>query len=256
MTNIMDKFRIDIYRQFRDKDFIPTEFRLVFYGTFEASINVEKVVEKLHVGEGIALDLIKPQGEIPLIRLEFLGGQEEKGTVDWLNENYLLVSKDQDDFENLAENDTILSLGEIELNEKDSKELLSFLNSEFPEEFGAITKKIGIYEWGASGYFVDFIISLSAGLSQSGIAKIFQFLKGKGHEYADIKQFDISRIKDFISMNYGVNPNMLKLTSTRTDENNQTRFTFSSRYADYMVEIDNKNNVIKSEVRQFSQTNI
>jgi hypothetical protein len=252
----MDKFNIDIYRQLRDEDFNPTEFKLVFHGTFEASIIVEEIVDKLHAGEGIAIDLIKPQDEIPLIRLEFLGGQEEKDTVDWLNENFLFVSEDKDDFKCLVEDDTVLSLGEIELNETDTRELLLFLNSEFPGEFKAITKKIGIYEWGASGYFVDFIISLSAGFSQSGIAKIFQFLKGKGHEYAEIKQFDISRIKDFISKNYGVNPNMLKLTSTRTYENNQTRFTFSSRYADYMVETDNKNKVIKSEVRQLSQTNI
>ncbi|MGD2035939.1 MAG: hypothetical protein PVF73_12830 [Bacteroidales bacterium] len=252
----MDKFRIDIYRQFRDKDFNPTEFKLVFHGTFETSIIIEEVVDKLHEGEGIAIDLIKPQDEIPLIRLEFLGGQEEKGTVDWLNENFQFVSDDKEDFKSLVEDDTVLSLGEIELNVKDTRELLSFLNSEFPDDFTAITKKIGIYEWGASGYFVDFIISLSAGLSQSGIAKIFQFLKGKGYEYAEIKQFDIGRIKDFISKKYGVNPNMLKLTSTRTYENNQTRFTFSSRYADYMVEIDNKNKVIKSEVRQLSQTNI
>lgn len=252
----MDKFRIDIYRQFRDEDFNPTEFKLVFHGTFETSIIVEEVVDKLHAGEGIAIDLINPQDEIPLIRLEFLGGQEEKGTVDWLNENFQFVTDDKDDFKSLVKDDTVLSLGEIELNEKDTKELISFLNSEFPDDFTAITKKIGIYEWGASGYFADFIISLSAGLSQSGIAKIFQFLKGKGHEYAEIKQFDIGRTKDFISKNYGINPNMLKLTSTRTYENNQTRFTFSSRYADYMVEIDNKNKVIKSEVRQLSQTNI
>ncbi|QQS49858.1 MAG: hypothetical protein IPM71_09540 [Bacteroidota bacterium] len=200
--------------------------------------------------------MIKPQGEIPLIRLEFLGGQDEQGTIDWLKENYSFVSNDKDDFQNLIEDNTVLSLGEIELNEKDSKELLAFLNSEFSDGLGAITKKIGIYEWGASDYFVDFIISLSAGFSQSGIAKIFQFLKSKGHDYAEIKQFDISGIKDFISKNYEVNSNMLKLTSTRTSENNQTRFTFSSRYADYMVEIDNKNNVKESKVRQFSQTNI
>ena len=146
--------------------------------------------------------------------------------------------------------------GLLVVETKDEKELITFLNSEFPGRFGTITKKIGIYEWGASGYFVDFIISLSAGFSQSGIATIFQFLKNKGHDYAKIKQFDISRIKDFISKNYEINPNMLKLTSTRTDKNNHTRFTFSSRYTDYMVEIDNKNNVIKSDLRQFSQTNI
>lgn len=168
----------------------------------------------------------------------------------------MFLSEDKDDFEYLIEEDTIVSLGEIELGEDDSKELLAFLNSEFSNDLKTITKKISIYEWGASGYFVDFIINLAAGFSQSGLEKIFQFFRNKGYEYAEIKQFDISRIKDFISKNYEVNPNSLKLTSTRTYEDNQTRFTFSTRYADYYVKIDNKNNVIESSVRQFSQTNI
>lgn len=80
----MDKFRIDIYRQLRDEDFKPLDFKHVFSGTFKSTKGVEKIVDELHSGEGIAIDMIKPQEEIPLIRLEFLAGQDELGTIDLL----------------------------------------------------------------------------------------------------------------------------------------------------------------------------
>lgn len=252
----MSTFKIDIYRQIRDEDFNPTEFEHVFYGTFESSNRVEKIVDELHSGEGIAIDMIKPQGEIPLIRLEFLGGQDEQDTIEWLRKEYSFVSEDNNDFENKIDSDTILSLCEIEFNEDESAELIAFLNTEFSEEFDTITKKIGIYEWGASGYFVDFILNLTAGFSQEGLERIFQFFRSKGHESVQINQYKIGNIKNFLSKNYGVNPNLLKLTSTRTYEKNQTSFTFSSRYADYIVKVDKKNIVIESNVIQLSQTNI
>lgn len=252
----MDKFKIDIYNHLRDNNFKTIEFIHTFSGTYKTTETVEEIVDLLHVEEGIAIDMIKPQGETPLIRLELLDGQDVEEIIERLNKKNVLISEDKDDFEHFSEINKILSIEEISLGKTESNELFSFLNSEFPNDFKTITKTINIYEWGASGYFVNFIVNLAAGLSQTGLEKIYQFLKNKGYQYTEIRQFDIIIIKNFISKNYGVNPNFLKLSSTRTYGNSHTRFIFSTRYADYMVEIDDKNNIIESNVRNFSQTNI
>ena len=252
----MEKFKIDIYHHQEDISFEPKNLENAFSGTFETSIGVENILEELHCGDGIAINMIRPQDEIPLIRLEYLKGQNGQGTIDWLKKNNLLVSEDKDDFENYSDYNTILSIGEIELGEIESQELISFINSEFSSILITQTKNINIYEWGASGYFVDYIIGLAVGLSQSALEKIVEYLKDKGYGHAKITQFNIEKIMEFISKTYKINPNLLKLTSTRTLENQHTRFTFSSRFADYMIEIDKNNKVVISNVKNLTQTGI
>ena len=229
----------------------------IYSAMYETDETVESVVEDLHRGEGLAIELIWPDNEIPLIRFENLFGEGDRGVITDLNKNCKLISENRDDFEVASNDEFVLSIAEIDsMSDEDAAALKEFVQQEFSIEVNSLTKTVSIYEWGASGYFVDFIINLAAGFSQVGIQKIYDFLKSKGYDYAQVEQFDLVKVRQFLEMNYQINPTNLKLTSTRTYEDGKTRLTFSSRYTDYHVTIDNNSKVIESSVRQLNQTNI
>ncbi|WKK82297.2 hypothetical protein [Marivirga arenosa] len=229
----------------------------IYSALYETGETIENIVDDLHKGEALAIELIWPDNDLPLIRFENLFGEGDRGVINDLNKKCKLISKNQDDFELISGSDIIISIGEIDsMTDEDADELKEFIRQEFSIDIHSLTKTVSIYEWGASGYFVDFIINLTAGFSQAGMQKVYKFLKTKGYDYAQVDQFDLSKVKKYLEKNYEINPTNLKLKSTRTYENGKTKLVFSSRYTDYTITIDNKSNVLESHVRQLNQTNI
>ncbi|MDE0470741.1 MAG: hypothetical protein OXH57_02275, partial [Ekhidna sp.] len=212
------KFRIDIYNQVMNDDMKVLSEHCIYSALYETDEAVESIVDDLDRGEAIAIELIWPDNEIPLIRFENLCGEGDRDVINYLNKKCRLVSENQEDFELTSNLEVALSIETESMSDVDFAELKKFIRQEFSVEIDSITKTVSIYSWGASGCFVDFIINLAAGFSQAGIQKICNFLKSKGYDYAEVNQFGLEKVKQFLETNYQINPINLKLTSTRTYE--------------------------------------
>lgn len=251
------EFKLDIYNQVRDDQMRVKSEHCIYSAIYRTEEPIDDVIKRLHRGEGLAIELIHPDNEIPLIRFENLFGVGDRGVINDFNDRYQLLSQDKIDFQLPSLAEFALSVGEIDsMTDGDAAELQRFISEEFSHEIESITKTISIYEWGASGYFVDFLINLAAGFSQTGIQRIYEFLKSKGYDHASINQFDLRKVKMFLEKTYQINPANLKLTSTRTYEDGRTQLTFSTRYEDYNVIVDKKSSIIESTIRRLNQTNI
>ncbi len=253
----MNKFRIDIYATERDDSYNVTSERCGYSAIYQTSETVEDVLNYLHRGEGISIELIKTTDDIPLIRFNHLFGSTPDSLVKSLNSKYeLLVSGDFDELNTINESNEIIAIGEIDsLSDNDALEFEKFIQKEFDADLKSLTKTISIYEWGASGYFADFIINLTAGFSQKGIGKIYDFFKKRDIEHIVVKKFDTAQLKKMVGETFEVNPGNLKLISSRT-YNGQTRFVFSSRFIEFILKIDEEGNLIESNRRDLNQTGI
>ena len=253
----MNRFQIDIYSTERDEDYKVISERCNYSALYETSETVEEVLDSLHSGEGISIELIKPTNELPLIRFNYLFGTTPDSMVANLNSRYSLIEiGNKSELETTNETNDIIAIGEVDsLPDDVALEFEEFIRIEFESDFKGLTKTISIYEWGASGYFIDFIVNLSAGFGQKAIEKIYKFLKGKGVEHVIVKQFNTSELKKMIETNFEINTANLKLISSRT-HNGETRFVFSSRFIEYILTVDEEGNLIESRRHDLNQTGI
>ena len=252
----MNMFKIDIYRQHSIAESGDSRSEHLISSLYRTQLALADVVNNLRRGEGIAIECISPKDDIALIRFEFLMGQSEEGLLNWLDSNCTLLGDDRSGFTNSPNVDIVVSIEGLDFEGYSPAEFEAFINELVRDNQIPITKTVQIFEHGASGHFTDFILNIAAGFSQAAIVKIYDYLSDRSQSGVEIRQLDLSSIKSHIAENYDVNINSIYLTSTRICDGDKRRYSFSSRYKTYNVIADEKGNVIESESRRLSQTEI
>lgn len=251
------KFNFDVYCR-KDISSNNHEMTLVFSGTYETTLSIDDVVNRLHSREAIIIEKISSALEIPLIRYKLIG--EGCGNIaDFefiLGKEFTLVSNDKGDFENATEKNYILYFGGFENSEQDRQEVNEYVNSLLKNNAREAINSTYIFEWGCSGFFQDLIIQCIAAVPAAIISSIAEYLLLKGNGNADVIYKDVTNIKDYIRKQYNISLSGLKLISIKSDQEGNERYKFSSRYLECNVKINSKGKIVESSINNLSQTRV